>query len=100
MSDDLERTMTRWCAMTDQTLVDFRKEYYSYGPEVRMALLAWVEQLTALPPSASNFLSARVHLDIPQGENTRRLVLTPAALLQAMRAWENGEMFLPDVQDY
>jgi hypothetical protein len=102
----LESLEARLTAPTDQKLAHIRDEYLKVGKEGQQALRQWVEQLVSANPEPLGadhiFATAQVKLFMHDGDGSEpgpHIIVSPETLLEAIRAWDQGQEYLPDMTD-
>ncbi len=93
---------TRQLRHFDNQLSEFRQSYDSRSAEERKQLREWLEKVSNLQEEGYDWnMNIRVHTENDVLDDNGELIrwgdadLTPATMLQAIKAWDEGDNFTP-----
>ncbi|NQT15465.1 MAG: hypothetical protein HQ582_22095 [Planctomycetes bacterium] len=93
---------TRQLRHFDNQLSEFRQFYYSHSAEQRKQLREWLEKVSNLQEKGYDWnLNIRVHAENDVFDDNGELIrwgdaiFTPATMLRAIKAWDEGNNFTP-----
>ena len=100
--DDFAHVFTGQLKQFDDKLSDFRQFYESHSTEEREQLRQWLEQLDASQTAAKWKMNIQIHAENDVLDDKGDLlrwadaVFTPATMLSAISAWDQGDNFTPN----
>ncbi|MCE9531098.1 MAG: hypothetical protein K8T89_08235 [Planctomycetes bacterium] len=86
----------------DQKLADFRTYYFELDPDHRKDTREWLEQTVALWSKCPLDMTIRLIPEYDVTDEAGEVIrwadceFTPSTMLQAIKAWDEGETLTPD----